>query len=93
MPGDFTIYDFLAGYQEAGQAFLAVAEIVAAIGVVGVVCLGVFTWALAVAAGRADQALEMADIRAMAHERLAQHSALPYTDDEADSDWPKRKAS
>ena len=59
MPGDFTWADFLAGFQEAGQAAISTFGVLSAIAV-GVFCVAWFVVALAIAAGRPTPKVDIA---------------------------------
>lgn len=94
MPGGFTWADVEAGYQAAGQAFIATTGVVVGIGVVVLLGVGVFVWALAKTSALGAES-DRASIRAEARERMYRREAAIDTDlDEIDwSDWPERKAS
>lgn len=83
MPGDFTWADFLAGFQEGGQAAISLVGVLAAVAVVAF-CAAWFVLALCAAAARADRALEVARER---EARAANGGAIPDFDIQVDDDW------
>lgn len=83
MPGGFTIHDFLAGFQEGGQAAISLGGVLAAVAVVAF-CTAWFVVSLCVAAARADRALEIARERKT---RATNGGAIPDFDIKVDDDW------